>query len=700
LVNGLAEMFANQTSIGRIVAHCAMPAEPLQTRLRISHLLQSADFTPPGFPPQAILIVRKARSLESISLSSFRLRSQWETHVREMIAGLYRTAVRPLRGIVPAGAPAVLFADTGEWLACMGRAVHARGIEQSWYWRASLGAHAASSALSLAREWANTPRFVPAAIAHLAEWGRVFEVLQLFSPAEANAIFAALAGEWDLPKREWEFQQRLSEFKDEGSAQIVPRSAPAAEHNSSSPARTSNGFQPPPERARRAEAGERKQASALPEINLEQRSERSLKPPSQTWWPALEESCEDLPRESQRLLAGSVALFHAPARARSASFATEVQRWLFAISERHEPAAAPQIKVERSAAPEVPRTPKAATLSENVLSTASPTLKAAEVWQAPASGPPGVDSKAAENVSGIAEKPAAMTSDEARSRGASEIQNRPFWLNLSGCETKIGGVLFLINLIQQTGLPDCFDEEFSLSQHIGGWGLVELLGKALLGPMGEDFHDDPLWAMLQRLDGRTQGELPGASLPPINEYRMPVEWLQRFVPLDQPWVIHSSLDRFRLLHRSGAFVVVDCVRGPLSSARQAATELARYRAQGIIAMLDESEAAFQDSGSAFFLSLQGIPEWKNLPAPMRRWLRWTFPFFHYLLVRAIGAEAGTPLELTRLLLLKTGTLYCTATHIDLVMRMDQIALPVRRAGLDANPGWLLDLRRAVSFHYQ
>jgi hypothetical protein len=691
-------MFANQTSIGRIVAHCATLTEPLQARLRISHLLQGADFTPPGFPPQAILIVRQARSPESISLSSFRLRSQWEAGVREMIAGLYCTAVRPVRGVVPSGAPAVLFADTGEWLACMGLAAQAHDIDQAWYWQANLHKEAASSSLTLVREWVTRPRFVPAAIAHLAAWRRVVEVLQVFSPPEANAIFGALAGEWDLPKREWEFPPWLNEPEHELRAQ--PLNGPSDDHDSSTIARESTGFQPPAEGAGQAAADERKRVSSSTEINPDRRSERSVKPPWQMWWPALEESCEDLPRESQRLLAGAVALFHAPARARSASLAMEVQRWLFAISERHEPAARQLIKAKRSASPEVPRTPKAAPRSDNMLSRTRPTLKAAEVSQGPASGLPGVDSKPAESVSGIAEKPVAITSDEASSRGAGEIQNQPFWLNLSGCETKIGGALFLINLIQQTGLPECFDEEFSLSQHLGGWGLVEMLGKALLGQMVEDFHDDPLWAMLQRLDGRAEGELPGASLPPIDEYRMPVEWLQRFVPLDQPWVVHSLLDRLRLLHRPGAFVVVDCARGPLSSARKAAIELDRYRAQGIIAMLDEREAGFQDSASAFLLSLQRIPEWENLPASMRRWLRWTFPFLHHLLVRALGAEADTPLELARLLLLKTGTLYCTATHINLVMRMDQISMPVRRAGLDANPGWLLDLRRAVSFHYQ
>lgn len=50
-------------------------------------------------------------------------------------------------------------------------------------------------------------------------------------------------------------------------------------------------------------------------------------------------------------------------------------------------------------------------------------------------------------------------------------------------------------------------------------------------------------------------------------------------------------------------------------------------------------------------------------------------------------------------LLRAGTLYISRTHIDLVMGMPQISVPVRIAGLDANPGWIPELGRVITFHF-
>jgi hypothetical protein len=50
-------------------------------------------------------------------------------------------------------------------------------------------------------------------------------------------------------------------------------------------------------------------------------------------------------------------------------------------------------------------------------------------------------------------------------------------------------------------------------------------------------------------------------------------------------------------------------------------------------------------------------------------------------------------------LLRPGTLYVSATHVDVVMGMKQVSLPVRLAGLDANPGWVPELGRVVTFHF-
>ena len=52
------------------------------------------------------------------------------------------------------------------------------------------------------------------------------------------------------------------------------------------------------------------------------------------------------------------------------------------------------------------------------------------------------------------------------------------------------------------------------------------------------------------------------------------------------------------------------------------------------------------------------------------------------------------------LLLRRGQLYVTSSHVDLVMPLDGVSLPVRLAGLDFDPGWLPAFGRVVQFHYE
>ena len=52
------------------------------------------------------------------------------------------------------------------------------------------------------------------------------------------------------------------------------------------------------------------------------------------------------------------------------------------------------------------------------------------------------------------------------------------------------------------------------------------------------------------------------------------------------------------------------------------------------------------------------------------------------------------------LLQANGRLYVTGTHVDLIMNLAELSLPVRLAGLDFNPGWLVDFGRVVMFHYE
>jgi hypothetical protein len=52
------------------------------------------------------------------------------------------------------------------------------------------------------------------------------------------------------------------------------------------------------------------------------------------------------------------------------------------------------------------------------------------------------------------------------------------------------------------------------------------------------------------------------------------------------------------------------------------------------------------------------------------------------------------------LLDRRGRMTWTSTHVDLHMRMDQVDINVRLAGLDANPGWVPALGRVVTFYFE
>jgi hypothetical protein len=665
-------------------ARCQSPTEPIAARLRLAHLFQTVDMAPMGMPPHAILLIRRMVSPRQISLTSLSVRSQWERAMREEVTRLYRRAVRPVRGIVPAGAEAVLFDDLGGWLACLGIAVQTRVVEGGWLWRTVLQTEAVSSSLVLARAWANTPRFVPAAIARLAEWGRLAGVLELFSLHEVSDVFAALANEWSLP------EQTLSMTNPAGVGDV--QSLAATERDSIE--HVSDGGVSPRQFSERSKTEENWKPASTQPLDLHQHTERRTATLRNPCLRQALESCAQLPLETQRLAVCALALFHAPASVRSASFADEINGWPLSLAKRRE--------VTKRRTRESGSGNKARKKSESPKT--SPPNGSSLIEKSRASSVAAYLPHTESRVTAIGQKVTQETAEGlitgVKSRPTREEERGLAWDDLPAFRTEIGGVFFLINLIRQMELPECFDEEFHLSEHISGWGLAELLGKALLGPLNRTFRDDPLWTILARLDGRSQGEIPAATLPELAAFRIPVKWLERFTAPNELWAVRSALHRFRIYHHSGAFVLVDCPIGALTIEEQAAVELERYRSQGIKARWEKERSRDQIWRSSFHASLKLISGWSELPDSLRYWMGLTFPFLRYLLVGALGAERCTPEGLARLLLVKTGTLYCTATHVDLVMNMDQINLAVRRAALDANPGWQRNLMRVVSFHFE
>jgi hypothetical protein len=103
-------------------------------------------------------------------------------------------------------------------------------------------------------------------------------------------------------------------------------------------------------------------------------------------------------------------------------------------------------------------------------------------------------------------------------------------------------------------------------------------------------------------------------------------------------------------------------------------------------------------------AIDGRPP-RTLPVP---WLRsplatWMAPVLESLRLQigeALQADDATFETIAETLIVLPGELFFTNVHVDLVASLDDVRVPVRRAGLDLDPGWLPDWGRIVTFHYE
>jgi hypothetical protein len=78
---------------------------------------------------------------------------------------------------------------------------------------------------------------------------------------------------------------------------------------------------------------------------------------------------------------------------------------------------------------------------------------------------------------------------------------------------------------------------------------------------------------------------------------------------------------------------------------------------------------------------------------LRRFLHFLLPYVRWRLSRVLRCISLEEV------VLRHGKLNLSSSHVDLVMGMSQISVPVRMAGLDANPGWVPELGRVVTFYF-
>lgn len=684
--------------------------DPVASRLRAERAFASLDLPALGLPPSAVLCIRtladpRPRSCR-FGADGLRLTPAWRDALRSEIERKARGAPRPARERVAASADCVLFADTSELLAAAAEDWLAHGAHSRWWWKSLLGA-AASGGRALPGLWPREPEHVPGALEHLAAKGKAAEFVRQLTPGEARGILRRVAAAFHLRGLD------STHTHDAESAPSSSRNASefgVGQSDAWSPGRVGT---PPP-------------------------------------WHDLVPECAGagLDAGGELLLGVGLSLSRAPGLARREDFARRAAAWAHHATRvdaraedpkangMHAPRALPAGTTAAHAREgagrdshdlDGPTTSASATRDEQT-GRRSPRARDDDAPQhrdrsseagannarRPASGvdddkAAGDAARASSESAGVArsgesddgkdaaEFVANTGTSESRAAEVDLVEETAEGLRVASSpsaprvaplleaeiETRFGGLFHLVNL----GLFLNLYGDFTTPAEPGlpllpVWDFVALLGRRLAGARVER---DPLWPLLARLAGRGEDDEPGARFSPHEDWRVPADWLK---PFGAACVLRWSEagGRLRVAHPAG-FTVIDVTlddESPTTTRAEAQLthELRPYLAGG--ARLELRRVA----------RLRGA----RGRTPRARWLDRVAAYAVARLSLALGARGAA--GLSRILCERHARVFVTAAHVDVVMRLGELPVEVRFAGLDRDPGWVPAACRHVAFHFE
>jgi hypothetical protein len=243
-------------------------------------------------------------------------------------------------------------------------------------------------------------------------------------------------------------------------------------------------------------------------------------------------------------------------------------------------------------------------------------------------------------------------------------------------------------------MPACFEADWGLASQVGSWGVLEALGRSLLTVESAHLSGDPLWMALAQLDGREAGQMPGTALRDSDRFRLPLAWTTQTTGekgATYYWTTRNQ--RLRVWTETG-YILLDYPLDESPPETQARDALRAY-----VKNADSTTLSHRPSEKSL-LNPPTILLIEGSHPRLIRWLTLVLPYIRFRLLMALHPAAVDARGLEETLLRRQGRLYVTSTHVDLVMGLDDISLPVRLAGLDCNPGWIPDFARVVQFHFE
>lgn len=614
--------------------------DPHEAARRVAAVLDGVNWRPTSLPPAAILCVRRLEDPLPGRMPMDGGRGEgmraWEAAMNAALDRLARAAARPAHGPPPAAAPAVVFADRAEWLACLADDWCSGALPERWWWQPALRGQDVSRAAPAA--WLAAPAHAPAALGRLAARRRAVAFVRRLDDGTARALVQAIARRFALPA--------LQEVAGPGAPEPVSRGL--ATRATTRPDAAPRGS--PARATTPGESGPRTSPALRP--SPPPTGAPAATPP---WAEIAPESlAAGLSAAQAALLGVGLTLSRRPAEARRSTFAEAARQWWAATS-----GAVTNGAAAGAARPSQPL-PRPAALSFRPAppSGATPTATdpAGRESVARAITPPGVSPPAADSQTAQHDEPLAASID-----------------------TEWGGLFYLVNAALALGLYGDFTTPLQPGLPLPIWDFLALLGQELFG---EALRADPVWPLLAALSGRPDPDVfddgPTAVFDPPADWRLPPAWLDAF-PERGVWRYAVERGRLRVWHPAG-FAVLD-IPFPYPARVQGdylLEALAPYAAR---------EAVAVEPGS--------LPPAPSGPSPLRRWVGRLAPYVRARLARALGDADDLAGRLGR----HRARLYLTDTQLDIVLGLDELPIAIRLAGLDRDPGWLPSAGRAIGYHF-
>lgn len=734
----MLEFRSSEQTYVRRMRVAASRGDALAASLRVQSLFASAQLSPSWLAPSAILCIRRLRAATSHALArdAPRLPAALHGTLLSEIERLARAAARPARGIVAADAESVVFADRAELLASLAADCCDRLAGTRWWWRSLF--KETPDRRALPKMFGAQTEYVPAALAQLARLGKAADFAASLSDSDARSLLLRVTRKFELR----ELASSLVSAFDEA--------APAHDSEASRYTETTSLHVD----SSRDDSTRTHRASSVAS------SPSNMPAPWIGFAP--ESKQRELSAAAQSLLGVGLTLARAPAAARELAFARRTFNWLrrqlVAVSNashanpeafadarttvelRQSPSprhAHPATRAHNSGAQgacEVePRAQQDRQSSENV-SDAPPLIahdtaagkareskplaaakeqhsrgdaqtSGARVTRSTSSAPGATTEQSRTRVARAArdddagarearderrgsdargesgarvELPDDARSDDLLLTNVSTQRERAVELIVEGeIETRFGGLFFLLNVALFLNLYGDFTAPKAYGLPLSPWDFIALVGRKLAG---ENIRRDEVWSLLARLAGRAESDAAGEGFEPADEWRVPVEWLKTF-SAEGDWLWSHARGRLRVRHPAGFFIL------DLPS-----------RAEEVRRLLSREMLVYIEACSGVHLRRAD----KTLRARGRnareRWLERLTEYIRARLGRALGATGAR--RLSHLLIERRARVFVTASHLDVVMRLAELPVEVRFAGLDRDLGWLPAAGRHIAFHFE